>query len=90
MKGYVWDPVKAVENFRKHRVRFADAALSLEDPLGLSTVDLGSWDEERFVFIGADPGGALLVTVYTLRGNVVRLISSRLATRAERRSYEEG
>jgi uncharacterized DUF497 family protein len=34
---YEWDPAKAAANFKKHRVRFADAALSLEDPLGLST-----------------------------------------------------
>jgi hypothetical protein len=36
---YEWDPAKAAENLRKHRVRFADAALSLEDPFGLSVPD---------------------------------------------------
>ena len=36
---YEWDPAKAAANFKKHGVRFADAVLSLEDPLGLSNPD---------------------------------------------------
>lgn len=86
---YEWDLNKAVSNFKKHGVRFSDAAVSLEDPLGLMTNDLRPHGEERFVFIGVDPGGRLLVTVYTLRGKVVRLISSRPATRREQRDYED-
>ena len=85
---YEWDPAKAAENLRKHRVRFADAVLSLEDPMGLSTQDLDSSGEWRLIYLGADPAGRVLVTVYTLRGRIVRIISSRKASRAERRAYE--
>ena len=85
---YEWDPAKASANFRKHRVRFADAALSLEDPLGLSVPDRDSSGEARLVFIGADPAGRVLVTVYAVRGRSTRIISSRKASRAERRAYE--
>lgn len=85
---YELDPEKAADNFRKHRVRFADAALSLEDPSGLSVPDPDSSGESRIVFLGADPDGRVLVTVYTLRGRSVRIISSRKASRAERRAYE--
>ena len=85
---YEWDLAKAAENFRRHRVRFADAALSLEDPMGLSTPDPDSSGESRLICIGADPAGRLLVTVYALRGRAVRIISSRKASRAERRAYE--
>lgn len=85
---YEWDPAKAAANFRKHRVRFADASLSLEDPAGLSTPDPDSGGEPRFVFLGADPAGRVLVTVYTVRGRVARIISSRKASRSERRTYE--
>lgn len=85
---YDWDPAKAAVNFRKHSVRFADAALSLEDPFGLSVADPDSSGEARLVFLGADPAGWLLVTIYTLRGGSVRIISSRRASRAERRAYE--
>lgn len=85
---YEWDPAKAAANFKKHGVRFADAALSLEDPLGLSTPDPDTSGEPRLIFLGADPTGRVLVTVYTLRGRSTRIISSRKASRAERRAYE--
>jgi len=85
---YEWDPAKAAENFRRHRVRFADAALSLEDPLGVSVPDPDSLGESRLIYLGADPSGRVLVTSYTLRGRTVRIISSRKASRAERRAYE--
>ena len=87
---YEWDPAKAAENYRKHRVRFADAALSLEDSLGFSTPDPDSSGESRLLYLGADPSGRVLVTVYAVRGRTVRIISSRKASRAERRAYEAG
>jgi uncharacterized protein len=87
---YEWDPAKAAVNFRKHGVRFADAALSLEDPLGFAVLDPDSSGESRLIFLGADPAGRLLVTVYTVRVRVVRIISSRKASRAERKAYEAG
>jgi uncharacterized DUF497 family protein len=85
---YEWDPAKAAANLKKHGVRFADAALSLEDPLGLTMPDPDASGEARFVCLGADPSGRLLVTIFTPRGRVTRLISSRKASRAQRRIYE--
>jgi uncharacterized DUF497 family protein len=85
---YEWDPAKAAANFKKHDVQFADAALSLEDPLGFSIPDPDTSDEARMIFLGADPAGRVLVTVYTSRGRSTRIISSRKASRAERRAYE--
>jgi len=52
---FEWDPAKAATNFKKHRVRFADAALSLEDPLGFSMPDPDTFGEARMIFLGADP-----------------------------------
>jgi uncharacterized DUF497 family protein len=85
---YEWDPAKAAANLKKHGVRFADAALSLEDPFGLTMPDPDASGEARFVCLGADPSGRLLVTIFTPRGRVTRLISSRKASRAQRRIYE--
>jgi uncharacterized DUF497 family protein len=85
---YEWDPAKAVANLKKHGVRFADASLSLEDPLGLTTPDPDASGEARFVCLGADPSGRILLTIFTPRGRVTRLISSRKASRAQRRIYE--
>ena len=89
MDGYEWDPAKAAENLKKHGVDFADAAISLEDPNALTDTDPDASDEEHFICLGADPEGRLLVTVYTHRGDNVRIISSRSASPGERRRYEE-
>lgn len=84
-----WDPAKAAANLRKHGIDFADASLVLEDDLALTVQDIGAESEERFVTIGADPVGRILVVVYTWRGERIRFISARRATARERRQYEE-
>jgi uncharacterized DUF497 family protein len=84
-----WDPAKARANLRKHGVRFADAVTALEDPSAISVRD--EWeDEERWITIGIDSMARVLVVVYTRRGERIRLISARLATRTETRQYREG
>ena len=85
---YEWDPKKAELNRRKHGVDFADAVLALEDGQALTIPDPFSDEEERFISIGADPSGSLLVVVHTWRGDRFRLISARRATSRERRHYE--
>jgi len=62
---------------------------ALEDDSALTMSDLSSIDEERWVTMGLDAFGRLLVVVYTWRSERVRLISAREATRRERRQYEE-
>jgi uncharacterized DUF497 family protein len=84
-----WDPAKARANFTKHGVRFADAVTALEDDSALTIRDLSSEDEERWVTMGLEASGRLLLVVYTWRGARVRLISARQATPHERRQYEE-
>lgn len=83
-----WDPTKARVNLRKHRVHFADAVTALEDVMAISVRDEGE-DEERWVSIGMDSLGRILVVVYTWRNERVRLISARPATQREVHQYEE-
>jgi uncharacterized DUF497 family protein len=86
---FEWDPTKARANVAKHRVKFADATAVFEDPRGL-TRDDSHPSEERFVTLGLDALGRLLVVCWTPRGkNDIRLISARRATRSESRQYEE-
>jgi uncharacterized DUF497 family protein len=85
---YEWDPAKAAANLRKHRISFADAALSLEDPRALTMPDPDASGEERFLCLASDPPGRVLVTVFTRRSRSTRIISSRKASRAERQAYE--
>lgn len=85
-----WDPAKAKANVKKHGVRFSDAETVLFDPLGLSMEDVESEGERRFITIGRDAVGRVLVVVYTHRDDDIRLISARRATATEIRTYEEG
>lgn len=85
----LWDPAKAQANLRKHGVRFSDAESVLCDPQAI-TIDDDSAREPRYVTIGLDGLGRVLVVVYTYRGDEVRLISARLATPRERKQYEKG
>ncbi len=87
--NYEWDPAKAKANFAKHRVRFADAVTVLEDDLALNLRDPFSEEEERWITLGRDVLGRLLVVIYSSRGESVRLISARMATTRETTQYEE-
>jgi uncharacterized protein len=84
-----WDPGKARLNARKHGVQFADAVAVLEDERALTTSDPFPREEQRWVTLGLDAFGRVLVVVYTWRGERVRVISARKATARERRRYEE-
>jgi uncharacterized protein len=86
---YQWDKNKAATNLDKHGIDFADAVSVFSDDLAITTPDQ-RFDEERFITIGLDALGRLLVVVYTWRDREIRLISARSATRPERRQYEEG
>lgn len=87
---FQWDPVKAASNLSKHGVAFADAATAFADPLSITIPDpLHSQDETRFVLVARAHSGRLLVVVHVDRGQAIRLISARPATRKERKTYEE-
>ena len=87
---FVWDREKASANEVKHGVSFAEAATAFGDPLSITIADPEhSQDEARFVLLGWSYMGRLLVVVHTERDDQIRIISARLATGRERRSYEE-
>ncbi len=86
---YQWNRDRAAANLRKHGVDFADAVFVFSDDLAITISD-DRFDEERFITIRLDTFNRLLVVVYTLRDNEIRLISARKATRQERQQYEEG
>lgn len=87
--AYQWDKDKAASNLDKHGIDFADAVSVFSDDLA-TTVNDERFEEERFVTIGIDAFGRILVVVYTWRGDEIRLISARKATRSEINQYEEG
>ena len=86
--AYEWDQSKNRANLAKHAVDFADAVAVFEDDLALSRPDLESRGESRSITLGLDGFGRLLVVVFTDPGSNIRIISARLATKLERKSYE--
>jgi uncharacterized DUF497 family protein len=85
-----WDPQKAETNFRKHKVRFSDVESVLFDLPALTLEEQTVSDEQRFVTLGTDAIGRIVVVVYTEFQEGIRLISARRATPSGRRQYEEG
>ena len=85
-----WDPTKARSNLTKHGIAFEDAEVVLVDPSGLTREDPDARAELRFVTVGTDALGRVVTVVYTYRGDTVRLISARPATRRETDAYARG
>ena len=82
-----FDPAKAAANLKKHGVSFAEAATCLLDPMALVREDGDAAEEQRFVLLGMSASLRLLVIVYALRGESIRIISARKPTRKEEKSY---
>lgn len=87
---FQFDPRKVASNLKKHGVSFADAEGVFFDLLAIHQVVPDTDNEERFLGLGMGNAGQLLVVVYTLRGDDIRLISARRATRKEVKYYETG
>lgn len=81
-----FDPTKARTNLRKHRVRFSDCRIALDDPMGHTTEDW-SEGEQRFITLGMDGIGQIVVVTWTDRHQQVRIISARKASAGEARHY---
>lgn len=87
--NYQWDPEKARANVNKHGVEFADAVGVFDDPEAITLEDPDAEGEQRFVSIGLDFLGRIIVVAYTYRGEDLRLISARKATKKEVKIYEK-
>ena len=85
---YQWDKTKEHANRHKHGIAFADAVSIFMDDLAL-TIEDENPEEERFIIIGRDAFGRILVVVYTWRGESIGIISARKAIASERTQYEE-
>lgn len=87
---FAWDAGKAEANLRKHGVSFVEAATAFGDPLSITIPDPAhSQDEARLVLIGQSLQQHLVVVAHVERGETIRIISARPATRRERQTYEE-
>jgi uncharacterized DUF497 family protein len=88
--SFEWDESKAKSNFAKHEVSFEEASTVFGDPLSLTIPDPAhSQVEDRSIVLGQSHQRKLQVVVHTERGDNIRIISARRASRRERKSYEE-
>jgi len=89
MLTFEWDPQKEKSNLEKHGVSFLEAASAFRDLLSITIDDpLHSNHEERVVLVGRSHKERLVVVVHTERGDNIRIISARKATKKERKDYE--
>jgi len=87
MAEFEWDSGKAAANLRKHGVAFQDAVTVFDDEQAMTIRDPDAAGEARFVSMGSDAAGRVLVIVFSLPGDRVRIISARRASRGERLAY---
>jgi hypothetical protein len=88
---YEWHAAKAKANLQKHGVSFDEAATVFLDPPALTFPDpYHSGEEEREITIGRSAGDRVVFVSHCQRGNRLRIISARRATRRECNQYEEG
>lgn len=92
--NFEWDPYKAKQDLRKHKVSFDRAAEVFLDPLAISIYDEEhSSDEDRWITIGKEQINLILVVVHSFHeenidNSKIRLISARKATKEEIKQYE--
>ena len=91
--NFEWDPPKAATNARKHGISFERSAAVFLDPEARSLYDRAhSASEDRWITLGLDSQGQLLVVCHTWRemdkgAASCRIISARKATKTEARQY---
>lgn len=87
---FEWDDNKYEINLKKHGISFEEASTVWTDGLALIAPDPEhSLTEEREWIIGESYKGRLLIVVYTMRNDKIRIISARLVTKNERKQYEQ-
>ncbi len=87
---FEWDEAKAEKNIRNHGVSFDEALTVFVEPLSMMKPDAEhSYHEERLLIMGASYKQRVIVVSYTERGEIIRLIRARKATRHERKHYEQ-
>jgi uncharacterized DUF497 family protein len=85
---FEWDDAKAKYNEEKHGVSFAQAEYIFDDPLNITIRDRSHSDaENRYITIGEMLFSEVLVVTHAERGDRIRIISARRATRSEKRRY---
>ncbi len=88
--AFVWNKDKAASNLKKHGISFEYATRVFLSPVQIEWVDRGEdYGEDRWNVVGLIDTLELLVT-YTVRGEDIRIIAARRATKHEREEFWRG
>jgi uncharacterized DUF497 family protein len=88
--NFDWDRNKANSNHQKHGVSFSEAATVFSDPFAITIYDaIHSIEEERYITLGLSDRQRLIVVVHTEQDYNTRIISARVPTKSERKTYGE-
>lgn len=91
---FIWDPDKEKINIQKHKISFTESCYVFADQYSLNLFDeQHSEDEDRWITLGQTPNGKILIVVHAFKKideiEVIRIISSRKATKKETKKYLE-
>lgn len=89
---FLWDNKKAIANIKKHKISFEEAITVFYDPLAKIADDPDHSDnEERYILIGQSQKLNLLIVVHVYKedDDTIRIISARIATKREKKDFEE-
>jgi uncharacterized DUF497 family protein len=86
---FEWDSNKAALNWQKHRITFDEAAEIFRYPIYEMLDSRLNYGEERFIAIGRNQRFVFLTVVYTVRDNLIRIISVRRSTKKEKELYHD-
>jgi uncharacterized protein len=88
--GVEWDAAAARANLREHGIDLADAVAALQDEHAITIrAELAAVNEQRFLTLGREARGRVIVVAYAWRGEAIRIFSARRATPSESRQYAE-
>ena len=87
--GFDWDENNTAKNWDKHRVSPQECEqIFFNEPLLFEEDEPHSKHEKRYIAFGQTDEGRQLAVVFTIRGNLIRVISARDMDRKERRGYK--
>jgi len=87
---FEWNPQKAETNNKKHDVSFDEASTVFGDTLSITYHDPDHSDqEERHIIVGLSNKQRILVISHVYRGETIRIISARQATKQEQKFYAQ-
>jgi uncharacterized DUF497 family protein len=88
VKGFEWDHGNTSKNWEKHKVTHLECEeIFFNEPLIVKQDKIHSVSEERYFALGKTDRGRVLFVVFTRRGDKIRVISARDASKKERRYY---